>query len=71
VFRLVEEALAIGAGVTVDAVDGDIAVAIEVESPSSDAVLALRARAESAGGSLVVTAPDGAVTALRARIPAR
>ena len=72
VFRLVEEALVLGAAVTVEPAGGAVAVGIELESPAPDAVLALRARAESAGGTLTATAPaGGTVTMLRATTPAR
>ena len=72
VFRLVEEALVLGAAVTVEPAGGAVAIGIELESPAPDAVLALRARAESAGGTLTATAPaGGTVTMLRATMPAR
>lgn len=72
VFRLVEEALAIGARISVGAHDGEIAIGIVAESPPPDAVLALRARAESAGGTLAASKPaGGTVTTLQATMPAR
>jgi two-component system sensor histidine kinase UhpB len=72
VFRLVEEALALDADVTLEPADGAIAIDIEVEGTAPDAVLALRARAESVGGTLTATAPvGGTVTVLRATMPAR
>jgi signal transduction histidine kinase len=72
VFRLVEEALAIGARVSVEADDGELAIGIVAESPTPDAVLALRARAESAGGTVRVSgAADGDVTTLSATMPVR
>ena len=70
VFRLVEDALTRDATVVVGAQDDEVVVGIELEAPGPDAVLALRARAESAGGTVSAAAPaGGTVTALRATIP--
>ncbi|HET8952175.1 MAG TPA: histidine kinase [Solirubrobacteraceae bacterium] len=74
VYRLVEDALALGADgagadVTVDGEAGDVEVGIGVEAPSPEALLALRARAEAAGGTVTVTSPGGGTTTLRATMP--
>jgi signal transduction histidine kinase len=72
VFRLVEDALAEGASVEVASRGDDVTIEIEIEAPAPDAVLALRARAESAGGTLSVRTPaNGAAAGLLAAIPAR
>ena len=74
VYRLVEDALALGADgagadVTVEGEAGDVEVGIGVEAPSPEALLALRARAEAAGGTVTVTSPGGGTTTLRATMP--
>jgi signal transduction histidine kinase len=68
VFRLVEDALTEGADVTVAADGGGVEIGIDVEAPAPDSVLALRARTESAGGTLSVSTRGG-VTTLHATMP--
>ena len=71
VFRLVEEALASDAAVEVGMHEDAVVIGIDVAAPGPDAVLALRARAESAGGTVSVRAPAGGrVTAMRVSVPA-
>lgn len=76
VYRLVEDALALGADgagsdVTVAGEAGDVEVGVGIEAPSPEALLALRARAESAGGTVTVSGParGRAATVLRATMP--
>ena len=72
VFRLIEDALLQNATVIVEEQDGEIVIGIGIDAPTPEAVLALRARAESAGGTVTTSAPAGGpVTALRVTVPAR
>jgi hypothetical protein len=72
VFRLVEDALALDAAVRVGMRDDGVRVEIELDAPAPETVLALRARAVSAGGDLAVRAgAGGAVAGLLAMVPAR
>jgi glucose-6-phosphate-specific signal transduction histidine kinase len=76
VYRLVEDAITLSADGPVDIEiapgDGAVRVAIGVRAPSPDSLLALRARAESVGGTVAPSGPAaGDRTLLQATLPLR
>jgi signal transduction histidine kinase len=72
VYRLVEDALALDADVSVEAAGGELEIDVDVEAPAPapETVLALRARVESARGTLSAEPLIGGATRLRATMPA-
>ena len=72
-YRLVEDAFALDTDVRVDVAlrgtEDGVEVTLGIEAPSREMLLALRTRAESAGGTVAMAEPAGELTVLRATMP--